>query len=93
MSNLMCSSSENEKQKQLKIIESGENYFCILRYDNIRNLEGKVLTLIDASIGDVKQREAVKSIFRQTLWFNWAYNLELKNWSCEDSPVGMPDSY
>lgn len=38
---------------------------------HIGNLEGRMLTLIEASIQDVEQRKALKDIFRQTIW-NWA---------------------
>ena len=41
---------------------------------NCRNdnsvLEGKILTIIDASIQDVEQRKAVKDLIRQTIWSN-----------------------
>lgn len=39
--------------------------------DSIRTLEGKALTLIDASVADVIQRQAVKDILRQQIWM-WA---------------------
>lgn len=38
---------------------------------HIGNLEGRMLTLIEASIQDVEQRRALKDIVRQTIW-NWA---------------------
>lgn len=34
-------------------------------------LEGKMLTLIEASIQDTEQRKALKDIVRQTIW-TWA---------------------
>ena len=33
-----------------------------------RNLEGQMLTIIDASFPDREQREAVKSLVRQAVW-------------------------
>jgi len=33
-----------------------------------KHLEGELLTIIDASFPDIKQREAVKSMVRRTLW-------------------------
>lgn len=37
----------------------------------IQMLEGEMLTLVDASIGDPQQRKALKDIVRQTVW-GWA---------------------
>jgi len=34
----------------------------------ITDLEGKILTVIDASIVEQKQREAIKSLLRQYIW-------------------------
>jgi len=52
----------------------------LIWHDNLRgivkNIEGKILTLIDASINDKEQREAVKSIARQSLW-NSVENIRL----------------
>lgn len=36
--------------------------------DFLSNLEGKILTISDASIPDEKQNNAVKSIIRNTVW-------------------------
>ena len=38
---------------------------------HISELEGKMLTLVDASIPDREQRKALKDLVRQTVW-NWA---------------------
>lgn len=35
---------------------------------DVSNIEGQLLTLIDASIVDVVQRKALKDIIRQKLW-------------------------
>lgn len=40
---------------------------------NISHLEGQLLTQIDASISDSVNRQALKDIFRQTVW-EWAFN-------------------
>ena len=39
----------------------------------VSSLEGKLLTLIDASIADSTQRKAVKDLLRQQLW-EWVYS-------------------
>lgn len=41
-------------------------------------LEGKVLTVVDASYSDREQREAVKSLMRKTVreWGNWVYEIQ-----------------
>ena len=49
--------------------EWGGKYYGLLSYDAIRNLEGKLLTLIDATFTDKEQRKAMKDVFRRTLWF------------------------
>ena len=36
-------------------------------FEMINNIQGKMLTVIDASIGEMKQREAVKSLIRMSL--------------------------
>ena len=38
----------------------------------ISQLEGKLLTLVDATSGDATQRKALKDLVRQTIW-DWAY--------------------
>jgi hypothetical protein len=43
----------------------------------ITDLEGKILTVIDASITDQKQREAVKSLLRQYIWGDFD---KVRNW-------------
>ena len=46
----------------------------------ITDLEGKILTVIDASMTEQKQREAVKSLLKQYIWGDfdkvrdWYYN-------------------
>lgn len=40
-------------------------------YD-VGNLEGKILTLIDASIADKEQKQAMKDMARQIIW-DWVF--------------------
>lgn len=40
----------------------------VFSYNAHQNLEGQILTIIDASISDIEQRKAVKDLIRQTLW-------------------------
>lgn len=42
----------------------------------IGTLEGKILTLIEASTADAEQRKALKDVFRQEIW-NWAISHNL----------------
>ena len=46
-----------------------KNYICLddLQYF-MSNLEGKLLTIIDASISEREQNKAVKSLIRNTSW-------------------------
>ena len=39
--------------------------------NHIGMLEGRVLTLVDATFGDPEQRKAFKDVIRQTIW-EWA---------------------
>jgi predicted kinase len=83
-------SQENKRQGQIEMVTKGVDYFALLKYQEIRHLEGKILTLVDATYSDKTQREAVKCLFRQMVWFDWAKNLESKNWNCDSVPAGIP---
>lgn len=63
-------------------------YFAKVQYHELQSLEGKILTLIDAVVGDKEQKKAAKDIFRQQFWFQWVQNLEMRN--DPTCPVGMP---
>lgn len=59
---------------------SGEKpIFALLAYDDIRTLEGRLLTIIDASFTDRTQRKAVRDLVRNAIWFDWAPNLDTDN--------------
>lgn len=60
--------------------------FALLGYEDIRNLEGKLLTIVDASFQDREQRRAVKSLVRRAIWFEWVKYLDT-----DDVHVGMPN--
>jgi predicted kinase len=67
-------------------LNGNQEIFALLGYDDIRTLEGKLLTIVDASFTDREQRKAVKDLVRQTIWFNWVKYLDT------DQPSGgMPD--
>jgi predicted kinase len=66
----------------------GSNYFGLVSYEALQNLEGKILTLIDATFVDKEQRKAVKDILRKTFWFDWVEHHLYKG--KENMPVGMP---
>jgi len=68
--------------------EWGGNYYGMVTHENLKNLEGKILTLIDASFQDKEQRKAVKDIARRTFWFDWVEFSVYRGKS--DMPVGMP---
>lgn len=50
--------------------------FAILGYEDLRTLEGKLLTLADASFFDSQQRKAFKDLIRQTIWWQWVPSLD-----------------
>jgi hypothetical protein len=81
----------NEKEQQVKIVESGNGYFALLTYDEIQRVEGRILTIVDASFPDKEQREAVKSLVRTSIW-HWADNMYYKNWSTLNCSTGIPTS-
>lgn len=64
-------------------------YFAKVQYHELQSLEGKVLTLIDATISDKEQKKAAKDIFRSQFWSSWVQNLEMK--SDPNLPVGIPN--
>jgi len=66
----------------------GSTYYGLVCYESLQNLEGKVLTLIDATFVDKEQRKAVKDIFRKTFWFDWVEHHLYKGKNA--MPVGMP---
>lgn len=47
-------------------------YGCLIDWQNLRDLEGRLLTYIDATYADKEQREAQKSILKNVLR-NWMY--------------------
>lgn len=62
-------------------------FFAWLQHEDISQLEGRILTIIDASIAEPRQNKATKDLIRQAIWFNWANQLD----RVEDGiPVGMP---
>lgn len=60
--------------------------FALLGYDDLRTLEGRLLTITDASFSDREQRKAVKDLIRNAIWFDWVPNLDT-----DDSSHGKPD--
>jgi hypothetical protein len=59
--------------------------FALLGYQDIRTLEGRLLTIADATFSDPQQRKAFKDLVRKEIWFNWAKYLDT-----DDVHVGMP---
>lgn len=62
----------------------------IFQTPHIGSLEGKMLTLVEASISDPEQRKSLKDIVRQTIW-NWAIEhniIDLYDW--EVSNLAFP---
>jgi len=60
--------------------------FALLGYEDIRTLEGRLLTLVDASFSDQTQRKAFKDMLRRELWFNWVRFLDT-----DDPSGGIPN--
>jgi len=61
--------------------------FALLGYEDIQTLEGRLLTLVDASFSDREQRKAFKDMIRREIWYNWVKHLDT-----DDVHIGMPPS-
>ncbi len=62
-------------------------YFAKVTHYDLRNLEGKILTIVDACIAEPQQKKAMKDIIRRTFWFDWVEHLDRED---KDLPVGIP---
>jgi len=65
--------------------EWGGDYYGLIHYNSLQNLEGKMLTLIDATFTDKDQRKATKDVFKRTFWSDWVENYIYKG----KTPVGI----
>ena len=52
-----------------------KKFFAAISYNDMKNLSGRVLTVIDASIQDKQQNKAVKDIMKKALWIDWVDTL------------------
>jgi hypothetical protein len=59
-------------------IQGTQKIFAFIGYKDISYLEGKILTIIDATLADKDQRSAAKDIIRQTIR-GWANDLDRYN--------------
>lgn len=66
-------------------INGAKPVFAFLSYDDIRSLEGKLLTIADAAFNDQQQRKAFKDLVRHAIWFDWAKHLDT-----DDPRIGLP---
>ncbi len=57
-------------------LNGAQPVFVILGYNDVQTLEGKLLTLLDASFADKEQRKAVKDLLRQSIWWQWVPSLD-----------------
>ena len=60
--------------------------FALLGYDDVQTLQGRLLTIVDASFSDAVQRKAFKDLVRKEIWFNWVKYLDT-----DEPSGGMPD--
>ena len=51
-------------------VRTSDDLAAVIDVDDMNNIVGKVLTLIDATFTDKEQRQAMKDIFKAELW-NW----------------------
>jgi hypothetical protein len=70
------------------VVEWGQTYYGLVSYEDLKNLDGKLLTLIDAVIADKEQRKSVKDILRRIFWFDWVDNHIYKG--KDNMACGMP---
>lgn len=73
MSKVKCGSETQSSESELWIKRNNQplfqlkNYYFGFIWDLRRYLEGKVLTIIDASIQDLQQRKALKDLIREAI--------------------------
>lgn len=67
-------------------LNGSQPLFALLGYNDIQSLEGRLLTLADATFTDPQQRKAFKDILRRTIWFDWVNHLD----QTEAQSAGMP---
>lgn len=67
--------------------QSAEAYYAKITYKDLCSLQGILLTIIDATSGDIQQRKALKDVIREALWFRWVESLDRAD---PEMPVGMP---
>lgn len=60
--------------------------FALVSYQDIQTLEGRLLTLVDASFPDREQRKAFKDLVRQAIWWGWVGKLDT-----DDPSHGIPN--
>lgn len=51
--------------------------YALLGYGDIQTLEGRLLTIVDASFSDTQQRKAFKDLVRQAIWWHWVPELDI----------------
>ena len=59
--------------------------FALVGYHDIRTLEGRLLTIVDAAFSDREQRKAFKDLVRAAIWVNWVRHLDT-----DDPSGGVP---
>jgi hypothetical protein len=75
----------HEEGKVHSALNGRQPLFALLGYEDIRSLEGRLLTIVDASFTDREQRKAAKDLVRNAIWFDWVANLDM------DGNGGKPD--
>lgn len=75
------------KSRQDILPMPGASYCVPMNSNDVDNLVGRILTIVDASFADKEQREAFKSIMRSTIYdwmdrhysysptFDWSYDI------------------
>lgn len=71
--------SAHKNGKCYSNLNGAQPIFALLSYQDIQNLEGRLLTIVDASFSDLAQRRAVKDLVRNALWVSWVPNLDTDN--------------
>lgn len=84
---LVCDREQAHRRGRAHSQLNGEQpIFALLGYEDIQSLEGRLLTIMDASFTDREQRKAVKDLVRNAVWFDWVPNLDT-----DDSTRGKPN--
>ncbi len=65
----------------MSIVSKLYNYLATTNSEKFKQLEGKLLTLVDASFVDPQQRKAQKDVIKSIIWqVRSTHDFSMRNW-------------